>query len=314
LPITLDPPQHAPYRALINPGLSPKRVLPMESFIRETARELIEDFRSRGSCDFPLDYAEHLPVRVFMKLVDLPAEQGSRLKTFVTHLTRPDGSLTMQQVMAGLESFLDPFLRARMEKPGEDMLSQIVNGRVGGVVIPYKDAMAVSVLLLVAGLDTVVNHLSFSMCHLANNPHHVKQLVDNPRLIPAAVEEFARRFGVSILVRTVSDDYTLGGVRLARGDLVCAPAFLGGLDAREFVDPLDVVFERQAGNHTTFGNGIHRCPGFFLARTEARITLEEWLNHIPKFSIDRPKKVKMSGGLAGAVLSLPLRWEVRASA
>jgi cytochrome P450 len=310
LPIPLDPPRHTPYRALINPGLSPNAVRSMEPFVRQLAIERIEAVKQQGGCDFIRDFAEHLPIRVFMRIVDLPIESAPQLRTLVEQITRPDGAIPIKEVMGQLHGFLAQFIEERRQAPGEDMLSTIANGLIGNELIRFEDAVSMSTQLLFAGLDTVVSFLGFSMHFLAQSPEHRAMLVDEPELIPGAVDELLRRFGMVTMARELVDDFLCGSVLLAKGDVIALPTFLHGLDEREFKDPLHVDFRRAVKFHASFGNGRHRCPGMHLAHAEMRITLEEWLRRIPRFWLDTSDPVRMASGLAGVVFNVPLVWPV----
>ncbi|MGH7488872.1 MAG: cytochrome P450, partial [bacterium] len=88
IPLSLDPPAHAPFRNLLNAGLSPKAVKPIEDTIRKLTIELIEGFRADGGCNFTLQFAEQLPIRIFMMIVDLPVEDKPKLKYLADQFTR----------------------------------------------------------------------------------------------------------------------------------------------------------------------------------------------------------------------------------
>jgi cytochrome P450 len=97
------------------------------------------------------------------------------------------------------------------------------------------------------------------------------------------------------------------------GDMVILPP-LHGLDEREFQDPLTVDFNRAAAPHSTFGNGVHRCPGAHLSQVEMEIVLREWLARIPEFEIDPERPPTMRSGILGAMLQVGLRWNPDATA
>ncbi len=310
LPTTINPPEHGPYRALLNQPLSAKSVMAMEPTIRRIAGEAIDKFYARGSCDFISEYAIVLPIQLFMELAELPTGDVARLKYLADQVTRPDGSMTMGEVMDGFAAFLDPFLKERRENPGSDAMSEIATGKINGELIDYEDAMQLAIQLLIAGLDTVASFLGFMMLFLANNPAHRRQLIDDPDIIPAAADEFLRRFGIVQNVRTVAKDQTLHGVEMKEGEHICIPNLLHGLDPDEYDDPMTVDFSREIHTHSFFGAGPHRCPGTFLTRTELRVTLEEWMKRVPDFEVKAGEPVVMKGGIVGTITSLPLTWKV----
>jgi len=308
LPTTLDPPRHRPYRALLNAGLSPRAVRDSEPGIRALVADTIEGFRARGHCDFVADFAEILPLTIFMRLVDLPVADIQALKPWADQINRPDGSIEPDEVMARFADYLRPHIRARRATPGDDLLSRIVTGHVNGKELPEDEAIELCTQVLIGGMDTVVSFLGFMMLFLARNPGHRRQLVEKPKLIPAAVEEFLRRFPIVQNGRLVVSDYEFRGVAMKAGDVVIMPGVLHGLDDRIHADPLAVDFKRPRGTHSTFGNGAHHCPGAMLARAELRLTLEEWLARIPDFAVPDDDPPVMQGGIVGCVLRLPLCW------
>lgn len=309
LPTTLDPPEHRPYRNLLNSSLSPRAVGGIEAEIRDIAIELIEKLRPRGHCAFTTDYAEHLPIRVFMKMYGLPIEDAARIKHLVDHTTRGDGSVSMTDALAQLAEYLQPHIEARKGGDGTDFLSRIVNGQIGDRPLNDDEIMQMAVQILIAGLDTVVNFLSFIFVFLARNPEHRQQLVEDPGLIPNAMEEFFRRFPIVTIGREVTEDMEYCGAQMKKGEMVALATALGGLDSRDNEDPMRVNFHRQSARHVTFGTGPHKCPGAHLARTEIRITLEEWLKRIPDFRLAEGAEVRYKGGIAAAVEEVPLVWE-----
>lgn len=308
LPTTLSPPVHGSYRALINHGLSPKSVFKLEPKIRALVVELIESFQAKGSCEFIEDYAMKLPLRLFMTLVDLPAQDIPRLKALADQVTRPDGTMAMADVIGALQEYLRPYLQARRQSPGDDMLSYVANGQIDGAKIAFDDAMDLCVQLLIGGMDTVASFLGFVMDYLAKQPCQRQRLIDDPEKIPAAVDEFFRRYPIVILTRTAAEDLELLGMQIKAGDHIALPTPLHGLDEAAYDHAMDVEFDRDVGAHSTFGHGTHRCPGAFLARTEVRLTVEEWLKRIPDFAIDPKRPVVKKAGLVGSVQALPLVW------
>ena len=189
------------------------------------------------------------------------------------------------------------------------MLTAIVNGQINGELISEHAALDMCCQLLLGGLDTVASFLGFAFLYLAKHEEKRRELIEHPQRIPAAVDEFFRRYPVVTLTRTVAQDIQWRGVDLKKGDHLCVPTPVHGVDRTVFADPFNIDFDRGPTAHSTFGNGPHRCPGAFLARVEMRVTLEEWLTRIPDFSLTE-EPVRMMGGVVGTIEKLALRWPV----
>jgi camphor 5-monooxygenase len=309
LPLSLDPPAHAPFRILLSGGLSPRAVSKVEATIRELTVSLIEQLKPRGQCDFTADFAALLPIKIFMQIVDLPDSDTPTLKHLADQFTRPDGSLTYPEVVQRFRGYLAPLIEMRREGDGEDMLSRMINGQVDGRPLTDEEATNLCIQVLVGGLDTVVNFLAFVMLFMAENETARADLRAHPDKLPLAINELARRFPLVTVGRELRHDLLFEGVTLKKGEMIMAPTILHGLDEQHNPVPLNVDFERENVQHSTFGAGSHSCPGAHLARTETRILLEEWLLRIPDFRVAPGQEVSFTGGIVGSVNNLPLVWE-----
>ena len=86
------------------------------------------------------------------------------------------------------------------------------------------------------------------------------------------------------------------------------PQILHALDDALYSNPLEVDFNRNTAGYCTFGHGVHRCPGAFLAKMEIRILIEEWLRRIPDFAIEPGASTPVMTGITSGIFNLPLRW------
>lgn len=315
IPTRLDPPHHGAYRSIINRSLNIRQMRHLESKVRETAIDLIEPLVAQGHCDFTKDYAEQFPIRIFMSMVDLPLADAPILMHYATQILRPAGTTgaemaeSLEAAIKGFYAYLDPVLNARRGKDGTDMISSVINSDVNGDPMIHSEALNIIANLLLAGLDTVVSFLSFVMIFLGRNPSHLKQLVDDPELIPRAVEELLRRFPIVADGRMVAADMHYDGVTLRKGDMVQVPTAYSGLDPALNDNPWTVDFHRRRPEHNTFGDGPHRCAGMHLARLEITITLQEWLSRIPVFRLATNAAPQYSSGMVATVKNVPLEWE-----
>lgn len=309
LPVFLDPPQNQPYRTLLTRILTPRRVNEMQDRIREIAGGLIDASLPDGHCDFIADYAEQLPVQVFMGMVDLPLEDLPKLKMWTDCTVHLGREMNYEQAKRAIYNYLEPHIEVRLGSERTDVLSLVVNGTVHDRPLEHAEMLSLCMQLLLGGLDTLVNFLGFGMLFLARNPAHQRLLRENSALIPGAVDELLRRFPVVTLAREVKYDMGYDGVKLKKGDMIALPTPITGMDEEYNVNPLEVDFERQGGQHLTFGKGPHFCLGAYLARVETRITLEEWFRRIPEFEVEAGSTITFRGGLAGGVNALPLSWK-----
>ena len=309
IPGESDAPLHPSYRAVLQPSFLPKSVDAMEKRVRQVATEQIEHLKSRGGCEFIGEFGHVMPIVVFLGLVDLPLDDKPRMMEWAEAATREGDIKQRMKAFQETLDYLDHWIKLRKEQPGKDLISVIANSRIGERQISDDEALGMSANVLLGGLDTIASTMGFIARFLADNPKHRKLLIARPELIPAAVDEFLRRFSIANLSRVVARDFVYNGVTMKTGDRLLLPTCLHGMDERVFKDPLSVNFERGTeANILAFGNGPHRCLGMYLARFELRIFLQEWLARIPHFEVTPGQQPVASGGTVLAMTSLPLSW------
>jgi len=311
IPLQLDPPELAPYRNAVVRGFSSRFVVELEPKVRAVATELIDGLIDRGECEFVTDFAEVMPVNIFLSLIDVPLSDRPMLRVFGKQLTRPDGSMTVEQLAQAVDDYLWPFIKVRLESPGDDLFSRILSVPINGRPWTVDEAKRLTRNLLFGGLDTVASMLGMITLHLARHLEDQRQLREQPDVIPAAADEFTRRYPIASVSRNLVTDVEIDGVTMKEGEIVYLPSVLHNLDPRCFDAPDEVRFDRGLNpvRHTTMGAGPHRCVGAGLARSELIIFLREWLGRMPMFRLDPDKPVKMKGGNVAACTVIPLRWD-----
>lgn len=313
-PIQSDPPEHGQYRKLLTETFSPRSVRRLEEAARALTIRLIEGFEPRGECEFIGEFATHLPIEIFMSIVDLPASDRLGLLEISEACMRPATPEDRVNGFAALSRYARGKIAERRAKPGDDLISTIIAAEIDGKSLSDDDITNVVTLVLTAGLDTVASMLGFVIRFLARHEDHRRRLIEDPTLIPRAVEEMLRRHAIATLAREVVTEVELGGARLLPGDMVAVPTMLGNLDEDLFDDPLAVDFDRGIKPHYTFGAGPHRCIGSNLARAELKIFLEEWLPRIPDFAIRPGAQIDVNKRVVATVNMMPLVWTPRAKA
>jgi len=311
-PSEYDPPMHHEFRKVISPFFTPKSISDLEQRARELTVALIDKFYDKGACDFAKDFSLHMPIGIFMSIADLPAADREYLLDLGDRIVRPQSPADRFKAFEDMFAYLDKVFEERAKNPGNDVLSAMTTARIdGGRPMTKQEMLGMGALMVAAGLDTVASTMSFITLFLARNPAHRRRLTENPEIIPKAVEELLRVHGVANLSRMVTHDLTYKGVFMKAGDMVLTGQSSAGFDERHYPEPTTVDFTRADKKHVVFGRGQHQCIGAFLARTELRVFLAEWLKRIPDFDL-APGAVALSRpGPANACLSLPIVWEVR---
>lgn len=312
LPIEADPPVHQHYRNLVAPWFTPKAVAKMREGVQTLAIEMIEELQPKGGCEFVYDFAKRFPIAIFLQLVNLPTRDRDMLLDITETAVRSKSALQIMKSFARLTNYIEYWMRQRRAQAGDDLFSAIVNGQVMGRPLTHSEIQGFMVVILLGGLDTVAAMLSFMTKFLAENPGHRQQLIERPELIPNAIDEMMRRFGIVNLSRLIAQETVLDGVTLKKGDMIHVPNKLAGIDDRRYSDPLAVDFTATGTKrHASFGLGNHRCVGSVLARMEMAIFLEEWLKRIPDFGITPGDKPRTAAGSVSGVEHLPLTWKLQ---
>lgn len=308
-PIEADPPEHSKTRAVLNPLFSPSAMKALEGKIRERSIGLIDAILEKGECDFVRDFAKVLPSEIFLDMMGLP---HSRLPEFLAWEEMIMGATDFAGRLKGLQSVAD-FLRseihARRERATDDVLSIVANSQIEGRPITEAEALGTSILLYIAGLDTVVNSLCWHFRHLAEHADDQAILRSNPAQINKAVEEFLRGYSIVTVTRVVTADVEFGGVTMRKDDVVAVPTALASRDPHEFEDAGTIEIDRSARRHLSFGFGPHICLGMHLARVEINVAIEEWLKRVPPFHIKEGATIPCHGGAVLTIERLPLAWD-----
>jgi cytochrome P450 len=312
VPINVDPPEHAQYRAPLQQAFSPKAMLALKDDIRTLANQLIDKVIDRGGCDFMVDIAEPLPVRVFLKLLGLPLERQDEYRALVTeHLSdaEPDPRKIMAKLLR-ITAMMRPTLLERRDNPRDDLISLLWKSEINGKPTTLEDMENYGVVLFIAGLDTVMNGMGFGIRHLAQDQALQAQLRANPKTIPEAGEELLRRYTFTVPPRKVAKDVVFEGLEMKEGERVMLYLPAADLDPTEFAgsDRFDLTREKKA--HIAFNTGPHRCLGSHLARVELQTLYEQMLARLPPFRLDPKHPPKFHGGHVIGVDTLWLSWDV----
>ena len=307
-PLMVDAPEHRAFRHPYNIALSPRQVKVFGDQARKVIIECVDNIKAKGECEFMSDAALQVPIAVVMSLLGLPFTDRERLIPLVDAVTHGDNPEARGAAAMAIFAYCDEWVSKREAEPGDDLISRFLKIKVGDRPASHLEATASVTILLLGGLDSVSHTMAFFMKFLAENPDHRQQLVDDPALIPDAVDELLRRYSIVSTARKVLKDIEIGGVTMREGDKVIVEMCMHALDENEYEDPMTVKFDRCPRNIPSFGAGPHKCVGMNLARNELRALLEEWLKRIPNFGITQGKTVTTMTGQNIGIHELPLSW------
>ena len=307
-PLMSDPPEHTAYRAILVAIFSAPRMSALEANIRDFAAGVIDEIQSKGRCEFVDDFSLHMPIVVFMNLLNLPLDHRHALLALEDKVINPSSDEERNNVLQLVLDYLGPLVDARCEEPGEDVLSELTRVRIAGKALTRTELLGITTTLLFGGLDTVAATLCFFARYLAENPQQRCRLVAEPALASRAVEELIRRFPVTTHGCYIMNDLDFCGVPFKKHQHIMWTASMYNFDHRVFDNPMTVDFDRSRVRHISFGTGIHACLGAALSRLELRIFIEEWLKRIPEFNIEPGTALRFRPGINYGMRSLPLVW------
>ncbi|MFZ1989402.1 MAG: cytochrome P450 [Alphaproteobacteria bacterium] len=311
VPVEQDPPEHTEYRRLMMPAFTPDSVEKFTAPARMMAAEIIDEFYADGECEFIMAFGVKLPMLIFLNMSDLPLADFNRLLQNANDNSRGDAA-TRERAWNEISAYVSKLIKERRAHPGEDVISNAINGQVFGRAVNDSEAFGIVNAFLGGGFDTVQATMGWIAKFLAESPEHRRQLVAEPSLIPRAIDEMLRRFSISNIARVVRNDMSFKGVDMKSGEQILLPAILYSFDETIFKDPFKVDFKRpDARMHMTFSNGVHKCPGQNLGIAQLRIFLEEWLKRIPDFRIKPGTVPKTATGIVHGVTEMWLEWDVK---
>jgi cytochrome P450 len=308
IPEELDPPEHGKYRQILALPFSPGSIKFMSDGVRQTCVNLVEPLVDRGSCEFLDDFARPYPTTIFTGILGIPVAESAKFLKWnhdLLHSHNPD-----TQVAAGgnIAGYLGQLIEERTARPTDDLTSLLIGSKVDGRPMTKEEVLDTAFLMFMAGLDTVTAALSFIFNYLATHDDARRRLVDDPDLIPPAIEELLRFHAFVNPGRYLTKDIEFAGVQMKKGDAVLVSTPLSTRDPAEFADPTTVDFERSPNHHIAFGAGPHRCVGSHLARRELEVALREWLQRIPDFHLAEGAVITSHGGGVMGLERLPLVW------
>lgn len=291
--LTTDPPDHTRLRHIMSPLFQPTMIARLEPMVREGARMLLARCAETGRMDVIADFAGRLPMLVISRMLGHPPEDDDMLQNWTnTAVHRDEGVQRMPPAgLAAMENigrYNEEALRRRAAGPlGDDLVSPLIVAMNEGR-LSHAEAMGYMQILSFAGHETTTKLIGNMIYQLFNHPAQRQWLLDDPALIPAAIEETVRfDTSVQLQARTVTRDFDLHGRTIPTGSKVGVLFGSANRDERKYDQAETYDIRRHPRDHIGFGFGLHSCLGAPLARLEARVAMEELLALMPAYEIDQ---------------------------
>ncbi|MGZ5937168.1 MAG: cytochrome P450 [Rhizomicrobium sp.] len=320
--IDMDGADHRAYRGLTQPWFMPANLKKLEPRMAELARRYVDKMQAMGpECDFTKDIAVYYPLHVIMSIMGVPESDEPRMLKLTQELFG-GGDPDMQRkerdpntnVIADFFMYFNKVTEERRAHPGDDLATVIANGKVNGCPLGPVETASYYIIVATAGHDTTSSSIAGGLRALIENPDQLKKLKENPELLNNAVDEIIRWVTpVQHFMRTATEDYTLRGRRIEKGQAVQLLYISGNRDEEIWRDPFKFDISRENNRHVAFGYGAHVCLGQHLAKMEIRAFFKELLGRLDSIEMTGPSKRVQSTFVSG-LKTLPVRYKLRTAA
>jgi cholest-4-en-3-one 26-monooxygenase len=292
--IGMDPPKHDRIKALFQAGFTPKRIAAHEDAIRAIVVGVLDRLDGRATCDLVTDVAQPVVARVIGSFMGIPEEDDAVWANLMNSaLGAGDPDLNPHGVEGVVERDIPEIfercrrmIAERREHPTDDLTSVLVHAEIDGERLEEHEIVMGFFLLVAAGNDSTKATYCSGMRALMEHPAQRRLLLDDPSLIPSAVEESLRMFpAFAHFRRTATRDVELGEATIREGDKVVMWYVSSNRDESRYEEP-DSFDVRRNPEHQAFGaGGRHFCLGTALARLELRVLFEETLRRFPEMEL-----------------------------
>jgi len=291
-----DPPIHDVHRKLLSRMFTPRKIAALEPLIRDFCAQALDPLVGSGRFNFVTDLGAIMPMKVISMLLGIPEDDQEMVRDRVNAQLRTEAGKPMEHkhglsVGEQFEAYID----WRAENPSDDIMTELLNvefvDETGTTRRLTRNEILVYLNVVAgAGNETTTRLIGWAGKVLAEHPDQRRELVDNPALIPQAIEELLRfEPPAPHMARYVTRDVSLYDQTVPEGSVMLMLVGAACRDERQFgPDASEFNIHRTARPHLTFSVGAHFCLGSALARLEGRVALEEILRRFPEWDLDLP--------------------------
>jgi cytochrome P450 len=320
---TTDAPEHTRLRRLVSASFVHRRIEQVRPWVRELADSLAEDIATEGSpADLRELFALPLPIQVICHLLGVPYQDRARFRAWtelaysMSMAEEPRVRAAMDSLLAYMADLVAAKRKTVLDHGGQpaDLLDELVLARddEGRDRLDADELVSFGLNLLVAGHETSANQIASFVATLLREPGNWDRLVQDPSLVPGAVEELLRFTRLSEVgqLRVTKEDVEIAGTLIPAGEGVMAAIGSANRDPRAFDRPDELDLDRAPNQHLAFGHGPHFCLGAPLARVELQESLYSLTTRFPKLRLDRPAEdLKWRRVLVSGLSEVPVRFD-----
>lgn len=285
----LDGADHDRLKALVHKAFTPRMVEQMRDQTQAQVDAILDRAERNGGMELIGEYALPIPLTIIGRILGVPEEDEATFGRWARAFT----TISSRNPIFALPSILRfinyprTLIAKRRADPRDDLISALVQARDGSDQLTDDEIVAMAVLLLTAGHETTVNLIGSGTLALLQHPDQLARLREEPTLIKSAIEELVR-FVVpaeTATERYATEDVTIAGTTIPKGELVLAVIASANRDPRHFDQPDVLNIARTNNKHLSFGQGIHYCLGAPLSRLEGQIAISTLVKRAPNLRL-----------------------------
>ncbi|MED2490559.1 cytochrome P450 [Bacillus thuringiensis] len=310
--LTVDPPDHTRLRRLVSKAFTPRMIEDLRPRIQQIADELLVAVQEQGKMEIISDFAYPLPIIVISEMLGIPTTDRSQFREWTKVLMNasvyPSEGAAVTTTLEKFIQYIEALLNEKRLNPDADLISELVQTKEQEDKLSNNELLSTIWLLIIAGHETTVNLISNGVLALLQHPEQMNLLRENPSLISSAVDELLRYSGpVMFISRLASEDMTIHGKIIRKGDLVLLSLTAANIDPQKFTYPEILNISREENNYLAFGAGIHHCLGAPLARLEGQIALGTLLQRLPNLRLAiKPDQLNYNHSKIRSLVNLPV--------
>ncbi|MEU8925942.1 cytochrome P450 [Kitasatospora sp. NPDC048545] len=302
---------HARLRTLLEPHFSPERMLALRPHVEELTGRLLDELAGQKSpVDLRQMLALPLPLQVMCQWLGVPREDKDRFGSWIQDAANVGDPVRSKQGLGELFGYCRQLVADKRQNPGDDVISRICATEG----ITDNEVLGLTALLLFGGYETTVARIGTCVSLLLANPEQWQALLDDPGLVPGAVEETLRMSMPNPhnggMPRYALTDFEIDGVTIRAGDFVLLNIIAANHDETAFADPGRIDVARNTADSLVFGRGAYSCVGAMLARMQLQVLLTQLVARFPtmRLAVGVEELGLRHNTLIGGLVQLPVTW------